>query len=516
MRTSLHRPTCRRTGYTLIEMIVSLGAASVLMTGLGSAVFLSTQAFNATDTSDARRVSAAEIQRQVLNDLRYARTILVRGSDRVTFTVPDRTGDGRPDTIAYDWSGGAGSSLTYSLNGATPVALADSVENFTLTYRTQTLVAPVILADFANAKVLYLSDGKSVDSYRIARMKEMGFEVQEVLRSASDSEIADALSVAEVVYISGELNAGEINKQIYYSTLGVVNESKDAGDEFGFFKDTNDVDGTSLRVVTHDHVITSSLTTDNVTIATDKVKRLRVKDEYAPDLQALATESEEDYPSLLALNAGAAMYGSGTTPGRRVQLPFGFGGMDPTRLTSDAWMVVTDAIRWAAGAGDDGKPNVDQPFDGDFGNQKLFDVDLKYKEKQVATKVSLAQPGTLESLAIYIGGDSSGLGRVAIYSDSGGEPGTLLGQSSVMTLNKWRTWRTFSMAPVSLSAGTYWLAYATNTDKLLSRVGDVSGSEIRILNRNPLYDGFVTNWGNSDTSLSGKAISFSGTLSTGP
>lgn len=510
------QPRRPRAGYTLIEMIVSIGAGSVLMAGLGSAVFLSTTAFDVSDTSAARRASAAEIQRQVLNDLRYARTFLVRGPDRVTFTVPDRNGDGRPDTIAYDWSGGAGSSLTYSLNGATPIVLADSVQNFTLTYRTQTIAAPVIVSDFASAKVLYLSDGKSVDSYRIARMEEMGFEVQEVLRSASDSEIADALSLAEVVYISGELNAGEINQKIYNSTLGVVNESKDAGDEFGFFKDTNDADGTALRVVTHDHEIMSDFTTDNVPIVTSKVRVLRVKDEYAPDLQALATESIEDYPSLLALNAGAARYGSGTTPGRRVQLPFGFGGMNPALLTSDGWITVANSIRWAAGAGEDGIPNVDKPFDGDFGNQQLFAVDLKHKEKQVATKISLVNPGTLESLAIYIGGDSSGLGRVAIYSDSGGQPGTLLGQSTVMNLNKWRTWRTFSMEPVSLPSGTYWLAYATNTDRLLSRVGDAAGSEIRILNHNPLVNGFVPYWGNSDSSISGKAISFSGTLSTQP
>jgi type II secretory pathway pseudopilin PulG len=145
MKRSLHRlPPRRRSrpAYTLIEMIACVSTASVLTAGMGSAVFLSSQAFNARDTPAARRIDAALVQRQILDDLRYASSISERSANAVTFVVPDRTGDGFPDTLRYAWSG-AGTPLTFAINAGATRVLIPSVENFSLDFQTRKLNATV-------------------------------------------------------------------------------------------------------------------------------------------------------------------------------------------------------------------------------------------------------------------------------------------------------------------------------------------------------------------------------------
>jgi hypothetical protein len=76
--------------------------------------------------------------------------------------------------------------------------------------------------------------------------------------------------------------------------------------------------------------------------------------------------------------------------------------------------------------------------------------------------------GTVTSMSVYLKTHSgSNQVSMAIYSNSGGVPGTLLAQTSsvVATVG----WNTLSISPgsVSLSAGTYWLAVQlSGTDKI--------------------------------------------------
>jgi len=538
VRRSLQRLHHRRLGYTLIEMIVSLGAASVLMAGLGSAVFLSTQAFDAASTPAARRVSAAEVQQQILNDLRYARTFLERASDRVAFVVPDRTGDGRPDTIAYDWSGGAGSSLTYSLNGSPPAVLAESVENFTLTYKTQTLNAPVIPDEEDSlGTILFVSAGQVVtekptlaeklqgaqaqtfvvataaESDQIAHFEAAGYTVVRIAAAAADDEVATALTTTDVVYISGEVNASNLSPEFDSTKLGIVSACRQTAIDFGFCTKTEAEDGTSLNVVTNKHYITSEFITGPLKVAGSSIKLLFAAGDDAKDLQSLGEPDGKDVPSLLALNAGAERADAGLAAGRRVQLPFGFESFSPATLTENGWQVIDRAVQWAMGVGDDGVPNVEDATQQTLGYDDIFATSRSSRRTQIGTQASLKTDGFLTGITVYIGGNNAPV-RVAIYSDSNGEPASLIAQSAVRDGTRSWSWLSFQFDSIPLSAATYWLAVSYDNGGQAIRTDARDGTKIRIVSNRATHDGFLKNWGDSEGVHDGQAMSIYATVET--
>jgi uncharacterized protein (DUF2141 family) len=79
----------------------------------------------------------------------------------------------------------------------------------------------------------------------------------------------------------------------------------------------------------------------------------------------------------------------------------------------------------------------------------------------VATKYTLSQAGTVTQVAVYA--IQSGNVKAAIYADNSGTPGNLLAANNVVTAVR-AGWTTISIGPVSLAAGTYWIAFNQDTN----------------------------------------------------
>lgn len=94
----------------------------------------------------------------------------------------------------------------------------------------------------------------------------------------------------------------------------------------------------------------------------------------------------------------------------------------------------------------------------------------------VSQLVSLAQSGTLQSLSFYVT-QAAGMLRLGIYSASGpgGGPGSKLAETA--EFSPVVGWNTVPVAtPVILAAGSYWLAYLSNSNSLRFRnAGSGSG-----------------------------------------
>lgn len=144
-------PRTRNAGFTLIELVASLGAMSVILVALGSTILIAARI--APQPSDAPQVAARTSRAldQFLTELSQASRITELNPAAITLEVPDRTGDAAPETIRYAWQG-TGRPLTRSINAATPVTILDPVDAFALRWLTKTIpgttgTAPRTLAE---------------------------------------------------------------------------------------------------------------------------------------------------------------------------------------------------------------------------------------------------------------------------------------------------------------------------------------------------------------------------------
>jgi len=133
----IRRLTGRR-GHTLTEVLMSTTIVSVIMGGMSSVMLLSARTLNNTPVQVC---VSGDVSDQVTTDLNLAQEFTERTSTAVGMKVPDRDGDNQPETIRYSWSGTPGDPLMREYNGSDPVAVAENVNHFGLSYQTKTVAA---------------------------------------------------------------------------------------------------------------------------------------------------------------------------------------------------------------------------------------------------------------------------------------------------------------------------------------------------------------------------------------
>lgn len=133
------RTPAGRYGYTLIEMTMAAAAASLLMGGLSSALLIAGKTMIADGPASSDSNRAGLVLGQISQDMRQALRFSERTATAATFAVPDRTGDGKPETIRYSWSNVVGEPLLYQYNGGTAVSVLDDVRQFRLSGLTRAI-----------------------------------------------------------------------------------------------------------------------------------------------------------------------------------------------------------------------------------------------------------------------------------------------------------------------------------------------------------------------------------------
>jgi len=116
-----------------------MSIATVLMLGIGSAMLIASRAVPDAASPTGAVVIAAQCCEQLTADLQYAISITSRSATMIEFTVADRSGDGIPEVIRYEWSGTAGASLTRQYDGGAAVEVLANVQDFALSYDLQTI-----------------------------------------------------------------------------------------------------------------------------------------------------------------------------------------------------------------------------------------------------------------------------------------------------------------------------------------------------------------------------------------
>jgi prepilin-type N-terminal cleavage/methylation domain-containing protein len=121
-------------GFTLIEMVTSLLMLAILLVAVEASLVASTKAIPDKKSLTGAISTGASAANRLSGELAYALTVTEMGASAITFTVPDRNGDGTPETIRYAWSGIAGDPLTRQYNGAAAGSIVASIQDFQLQY----------------------------------------------------------------------------------------------------------------------------------------------------------------------------------------------------------------------------------------------------------------------------------------------------------------------------------------------------------------------------------------------
>jgi hypothetical protein len=157
-----------------------MAIVSILMIAIASALSFSINVSTGRGAvNQANLLSAADAADQVSDDLHVALNFSEHTSNSITFSVPDRTGNGTPDQIRYAWDGVSGHPLTRQYLAAptpiltagnataTPITLLGGVTNFGLNYLTRqmgTAATTDSLLVVSSATLLGSNNNYNIDS----------------------------------------------------------------------------------------------------------------------------------------------------------------------------------------------------------------------------------------------------------------------------------------------------------------------------------------------------------------
>lgn len=124
----------RRAGFTLAEIVVSLSILTIVMTGLMSALLLSTKALPHADDTGMVAPDADAALEMIMADAMFA-SILNKDGSKLRLYLPDRDGDTNQEVVNYelDDPGNPPTSLLREYNGGAKRTVLTGVHGLTFT-----------------------------------------------------------------------------------------------------------------------------------------------------------------------------------------------------------------------------------------------------------------------------------------------------------------------------------------------------------------------------------------------
>ena len=433
---------------------MSMVIISVLMAAMMSAILISRHGLDDGTSTAAKTIVGRQAIDEMTADLRLALSVTEATTTAVTFTVPDRTGDDVAETIRYTWSGTAGDPVIRTFNGTT-VDFVDDVHDLDFTYFTRTIKAET------DYRLLFVvGDAASPTAEDLARQAQFelwGYEVTLIDDDSTEAQFNATFDEHLVIYVSESVDFDVAATHIANATIGVVSEERGMAYGMGAANTTNQKgNSTQIKVTDNTHYITSDYSINQVLTVTDTTTDFNTySGTIASGGQTLAdTMLNPKKIALITIDTGGTLWdGSSTAAGRRVMLPWFAASGGWGDLTVNGRTITQRAIEWAAGLdGTSGKLQFGLKAEG--GSSQSSST-----SRIRCTQATLNQDATITDLVAYIQGPIGEQVRFGIYTDSGGEPGTKIVETSLDSLTTSTAhWHTINITPTDLTAGTYWLA----------------------------------------------------------
>lgn len=124
----------KQSGFTLVELLLTVTVMTVLLGGLASAVLLASHALPDPKNPMTAVTDGSGVLEQISSEIYCATNVTQRTPTSITFTVADRNADGNPEIISYRWSGIPGDPLMRKYNAFVETTAASAVFEFNVNY----------------------------------------------------------------------------------------------------------------------------------------------------------------------------------------------------------------------------------------------------------------------------------------------------------------------------------------------------------------------------------------------
>ncbi len=154
-------PGRRSRGYSLVELAITLPTVAILTLGMSAAVLVSVRSIPHPGSLITANTEATRVLERLERDLRCAVEILTQEDREIRFRVPDRNGDGLPETIRYWWSGVSGTPVFRQVNAHAAEVLLGQAANFELEYQTEDVSRQQVQREVVTSPEVLLSSDEN-------------------------------------------------------------------------------------------------------------------------------------------------------------------------------------------------------------------------------------------------------------------------------------------------------------------------------------------------------------------
>ena len=339
----------------------------------------------------------------------------------------------------------------------------------------------------------------ALQSKHLALLGSWGFAVTTISQTEGMPQLLAAAAAADVVYVTGDCDGGILGTKLRKAAVSVVVEDGRfdlLDDSFDMAGSTNADFDANVRIINNTHYITDGLPIGVAPVFTASgVLWGPGSGNVGPGYEYLVLENGGSDRQLGYYSPGVEMRGNFIAPARRIHLPWRGDSLDMDKLTPLGQRLMQRSLEWGVAGGPGAHVGLDSALpSGAF--QQVGNV----QGKQFAVKVTLPEPGTLTAFGLYMDGIPPKDIRKALYTDLGGEPGSLILETRRYPTreNQW-AWVGTAAEETHLAAGDYWIAFAFEQGNMkFKRKTVAGGGQYRRIDHNAISNGFALIWGVSE------------------
>ncbi len=143
----------RRGGFSLLEMVVTMGVLALVMTVMTSIMMTTAKALPSATDADVRLDADDRALREALWLVADGKQVTANATNKLAIMAPDVDGDASDDDVTFTFAGSAGNPLVMQLAG-TDVALVRDVQEFAFEFARSTRTVSQVSGTYETSEML--------------------------------------------------------------------------------------------------------------------------------------------------------------------------------------------------------------------------------------------------------------------------------------------------------------------------------------------------------------------------